>query len=241
MSDSKKIYQQIAKIMAEVPAIGKNKQNTQQGFKFRGIDDVYNAVQPLFAKYGVFPVMQQIGVMNRVEGQTKSGGTMHRMCAVYDVHFYAEDGSFVTVRLEAEGMDSADKGTNKCHSVAHKYALLTLLMIPTEDLAEPDAHTPEPATFKQAQQPTPKLPADILKKLNTVGSDFYGKDWDAKRKDLVLHVTNGAMESSTDLTPDEANRLISGIEKKIADRAKAEQQKEKQIEDIFGLTPEGKA
>ena len=43
------IYESITKIMEEVPAIGKTKTNKTQGFKFRGIDDVMNALQPLLA------------------------------------------------------------------------------------------------------------------------------------------------------------------------------------------------
>ena len=44
------IYESITKIMEEVPAIGKDKVNKVQGFKFRGIDDVMNALQPLLSK-----------------------------------------------------------------------------------------------------------------------------------------------------------------------------------------------
>ena len=44
------IFQQIPKAIAEIGAIGKNKRNQQQGFQYRGIDDVYNAVSPVLAK-----------------------------------------------------------------------------------------------------------------------------------------------------------------------------------------------
>jgi hypothetical protein len=216
------IYKQISKIMAEVKSIGKDRVNEQQRFKFRGIDDVYNHVQPLFAKHGVFPAVQQREMMLRREGQTKSGGTMHFMTAMYDVFFFAEDGSNVQVTLEAEGMDSADKGTNKCHSVAHKYALLTLLMIPTEDFAEPDAVTPEPASFIPVPQP---ITPETLKRLNTIGSNFYDKNWDAKRPTLVSSITKGRTESSKDLTEDEAIRIIAGLEKKIEALEAEERQK----------------
>ena len=50
------IYQKINAIMRELPAIGKDKQNKQQGFAYRGIDDVMNALFPLLAKHGVFVV-----------------------------------------------------------------------------------------------------------------------------------------------------------------------------------------
>ena len=50
------IYQAMAEVMKDIDAVGKNQKNQQQGFKFRGIDDVYNAVHPILAKHGVFTV-----------------------------------------------------------------------------------------------------------------------------------------------------------------------------------------
>lgn len=41
------IYQAMAEILAEIPSIGKDNRNKDQGFQYRGIDDVYNALHPL--------------------------------------------------------------------------------------------------------------------------------------------------------------------------------------------------
>ena len=43
------IYQTINAIMDEIEPIGKDSVNKQQGFKYRGVDAVMNALQPLFA------------------------------------------------------------------------------------------------------------------------------------------------------------------------------------------------
>ena len=48
------IYQKIPEAIAKIGSIGKNKRNQQQGFMFRGIDDVYNAVNPILAECGLF-------------------------------------------------------------------------------------------------------------------------------------------------------------------------------------------
>lgn len=53
-----------------------------------------------------------------------------------------------------------------------------------------------------------------LKVLNTVGSRFYGDEWDEQRPKLVEAITKGAVTSSKELTPKQADRLIAGIEKK---------------------------
>lgn len=44
------IYAAISAAMADISAIGKDKYNQQQGFKFRGIDDVMNALKPILTK-----------------------------------------------------------------------------------------------------------------------------------------------------------------------------------------------
>ena len=58
--------------------------------------------------------------------------------------FFAEDGSKVTVGpIPAEGLDSGDKATNKALSAALKYALIQTFSVPTEDMEEGDATSPE--------------------------------------------------------------------------------------------------
>ena len=51
-----KIYSAISKAMGEIGAIGKNSKNSQQGFMYRGIDAIYNALQPVMVRYGIFAV-----------------------------------------------------------------------------------------------------------------------------------------------------------------------------------------
>lgn len=57
----------------------------------------------------------------------------------------------------------------------------------------------------------PITPA-TLKRLNTVGSKHYGEGWDAKRAELVSKVTGGAHESSKELTEEQAQLLVTGIQ-----------------------------
>jgi len=55
--EKNKIFQQIPLIMAEIDPVAKSRSNQAQGYKFRGIDDVYAAVQATLAKHKVFPVV----------------------------------------------------------------------------------------------------------------------------------------------------------------------------------------
>ena len=134
------IFQSITKIMEEVPAIGKNKKNTQQGFMFRGIDDVMNTFQPLLAKYKVF-IVPQVLEQNREERQTSKGGTLLYSICKIKYTFFAEDGTSVEAIVVGEGMDSGDKATNKAMAIAMKYAMFQVFCIPTEEMKDPDGES----------------------------------------------------------------------------------------------------
>lgn len=135
------IYESITKIMEEVPAIGKNKTNEQQHFKFRGIDDVMNALQPLLSKNKVF-IVPEILEQTREERTTSKGGNLIYSICKIKYKFYAEDGSSIEAITIGEGMDSGDKATNKAMAIAMKYALFQVFCIPTEEIKDPDAETP---------------------------------------------------------------------------------------------------
>lgn len=90
---------------------------------------------------------------------------------------------------------------------------------------------PRPANGNgKAPQPEPEAePAQVimsntLKRLNIVGSDLYGKEWDDKRHTLAGKVSKGRTESSRELYEDEAQTLIDGIVKRLAERNAAQEQ-----------------
>lgn len=151
MENNGLIYGKIASIMKEVPAIGKNQRNAQQGYQYRGIDDAMNAVQNVLPKYGVFYVPEVLE-SQREERTTAKGGNLIYTVLKVKYTFYAEDGSHVSAVVQSEGMDSADKSSNKAMSAACKYALFQVLNIPTKEMIDPDAETPEPSTAKAKVQ-----------------------------------------------------------------------------------------
>lgn len=152
------IYQAITDIMSEGYAITKDKRNAQQGFRYRGIDDVLNTFQPLLAKHHVF-VVPEVLDQQRQERTTGKGGSLLYSLLRMRYTFYAEDGSSVSAVVVGEGMDSGDKASNKAMSVAMKYAMFQVFCIPTEEMQDPDAETPEPSKPK-AEQPDPVHCAD---------------------------------------------------------------------------------
>lgn len=134
--------------MADLEAVGKEKKNIQQGFMYRGIDDVYNALHSVLAKHKVFTVPRVLG-KTREERQTKTGGALTFAILEVEFTFFAEDGSSVTAVVIGEGMDSGDKASNKAMAVAHKYALLQVFAIPTVDMDDPDSTTHDVAPRTQ--------------------------------------------------------------------------------------------
>lgn len=148
------IYQSIASIMSEIGAIGKDKKNSQQGFMYRGVDDVMNVLQPLLTKHKVF-IVPDVQEHTREERTTKGGSLLiYSICKV-KYTFYAEDGSSVTSSVVGEGMDSGDKATNKAMSVAFKYACFQVFCIATEEMKDPDGEIqqPMPRTSQDNTQP----------------------------------------------------------------------------------------
>lgn len=132
-----KIYAAMCAIMEEVPAIAKGRTNSGQGYKFRGVDDVYFALNTVLTKHKVFTLPK---ILNHTRETHLSNAGKELLYSILEIEytFYCDDGSFVTASVVGEGMDSGDKASNKGMSVAHKYCLLQAFCIPTEDAKDPE-------------------------------------------------------------------------------------------------------
>ncbi len=169
MSDIKPphVYAAIVGVIRDMGAdgIAKDRKNQQQGYNFRGIDDVYNALSPALAKNNLC-MLPRVKSRTMAEGATKSGGTLFYVVCEVDFDLVsAIDGSRHTITAIGEAMDSADKATNKAMSAAYKYAAMQAFSIPTEGANDADAHTPEPAPRQGGwQRPPPPPPVAPPKK-----------------------------------------------------------------------------
>lgn len=137
------IYGAICGVMESIGAVGKNDVNKQQGFKYRSIEAVMNALNPALVKNNIF-CTPEVLEQHREERTTAKGATLiYSVCRIR-YRFYAVDGSFVDAVVVGEGMDSGDKATNKAMAAAFKYACFQTFCIPTENLMDdPDAVTPD--------------------------------------------------------------------------------------------------
>lgn len=149
-------------IMTDVGAIGKDRKNQQQGFMYRGVDEVMNALQPALVRHKVY-VVPEVLEQIREERTSKNGGLLLYSILKVKFTFYADDGSSVSATVIGEGMDSADKASNKAMSVAFKYACFQVFCIPTEEMADPDADTHEVAPTMPKKTSDKALSDNIVK------------------------------------------------------------------------------
>lgn len=144
MSPSEKmlVYELLGKAMGEVGAIKKDKDATNMSgkkmYSFRGIDDVYNAINPVFAKYGLFIIPEILEKVREEREREGNKGVLIYSLLTVKFTIYGPDGSSVSGTTVGEAMDTGDKSMNKAMSAALKYFLFQSLLIPTEELVDPD-------------------------------------------------------------------------------------------------------
>ncbi len=164
------VYKAIAGVAKDLSEVGisKDSRNQQQGFQFRGIDAVYNALSPALVKNGlvILPRITERTVSERV---TAKGGVLFYVVVKAEFDFVAtEDGSSHTIVTFGEAMDSGDKATNKAMSIAYKYAAFQAFCIPTEETAaDPDA---------EIHHPAPRNPDQILADFTSQASNCQSLD-----------------------------------------------------------------
>lgn len=149
----KNIYEALIAAQAAIKNVGKNGQNKFDGYAYRGIDDVMDAVHKAFCEAGVVAVPEVLE-KEQVERTSRKGDAMIHTTLTVRYTFYAEDGSSVSAVVQGEGMDRGDKSINKAMSGAYKYAMFQVLAIPTSEMIDSETESPEIA--KTDKTATPK-------------------------------------------------------------------------------------
>lgn len=188
MSEQKLIFKNMALVMGEVAAIPKSRSGQGLNYKFRGIDDFMNALNPIMAKHAVvfgFDIVKD-SVDHYEQKSTYNGQDKVVRWTNVLLHikytFYTTDGSNLSCVTVGEGRDNSDKAHNKAMSAALKYALMQMFLVPTEDLVDQDSerpgdvdkNQPAPILAQKAQQlknhaPTSTGPSDAqIKRLYAI-------------------------------------------------------------------------
>jgi hypothetical protein len=197
------IHESMLGIMRDVEGLTKDR-TSQGGFKYRGIDDMYNYLHDVFVKHGVFSVPRVI-THEREERKSSQGKTLIYTLLTVEYTFFATDGSFVTSTVIGEAFDTGDKSASKALAIAHKYALFQVTMLPTL-LPDPDAEVHQ-VENTGGSEPGPAQAIPMASKGQHATLADYRK----------LGATTGEMNEYLDqkgdsLTAKQASQLINKIE-----------------------------
>lgn len=128
-----KIFAAVIEANRLVEAVSKDRINTEQKFKFRGIDGVYNGIHSALATAGIVPAPRVLST-KKSERKTRNGWTQELVEMEVEYWLTAADGSVMVVGpVPSQALDTSDKAINKALSFAQKYALIQTFTIPTED------------------------------------------------------------------------------------------------------------
>lgn len=135
------VYAAMLDVQREIgkTGIAKLHRNKDQGFNFRGIDDLYNELCQIMVKANLICVPRFVE-HKQTEGKTSTGKPMRLTTVTAEYTFTsAKDGSSTVARTFGEGFDTSDKSTNKSMSAAHKYCLIQAFCIPIVGSDDGDA------------------------------------------------------------------------------------------------------
>ncbi len=167
-----KVQEALTAVMADVRAVGKSERNAHQGYQFRGIDAVVNAVGPAFRAHGVIAVPFVTSAKHeQVEvGAKRTLTAVVRLRVTYT--FIGPEGDTLACQVAAEAMDSGDKATAKAMSVAYRTALLQVLCLPTDE-PDPDHDIYERAPAVDLDAVAARVAVADLAQLRNVWADFH--------------------------------------------------------------------
>ena len=204
------IYKKIGEILKDIEPVKKEKNNTQQNYKFRGIEDAMNMLSPILAKHGVFPTTEKIEDVSSEAVISKGGSAGYHYVRRYTFHFYAEDGSYVSTVADGEAIDYGDKSSNKAYSTAYREALWKLFIVPfmsQEDIEETN-HDLKPAE-KTVQYAPPKTAPVPVEKPRVDPYKGAMEAIDATKNMEELNSVLEKVSKSTKLTADQKEALYA--------------------------------
>lgn len=126
------IFSALAAVKEEINKTGvaKERENKQQGFPYRGIDDALDSFSGPFSRNKVLtaPTYKTI---SRSEMKTRNSSVNHVVVECVCTFLSLVDGSSITVGpFEGEATDSLDKATTKATSVAMRNLLFMTFTVP---------------------------------------------------------------------------------------------------------------
>ena len=166
--------------------IGKDSQNKEQNYRYRGIDAYLNSLSPLLAKHGLVVVPLYTSCESTEVAKTKSGAPILQSKVVGEFDLFAvSDQSKVTAIVAGEGRDSADKAANKAMSVAYKYMAAQVFCIPFVGMEDPEDDSGGSGGEPEINLISPERVDEMIAKINaTTDIEALRQFYDANAAEL---------------------------------------------------------
>ena len=211
------LVEKLTQISNDAGFVAKTGKNASQGFNFRGIDAVVNAlaVGMRSSRVVVYPTVLDYHYEQIAVGQNKNLVGHVRL----EVRYTFTDGiDSISAVVAGEAMDSGDKATAKAMSVAFRTALLQVFFLPTDE-KDPDedsfvrTSTPSAARINHPSTPAPMIEDESDHAFPSKPSRPAGLATEKQRdyiRDLAKKRGYDA-NIANELTFDEASQLINEL------------------------------
>ncbi len=199
----------VAAVAAGLDHVGKTQQSGD-GYMYRGIDSVINALHPLLAEHLVVivPVLRS-WTLDEWTGyrHNADNNPWTRVSVIVDYRIIGPDGSSVTMTAIGEGIDNSDKGIGKAMSYAFKAFASQLFSIPTDDPNMDNEH---------ARSDHVELAGDNVRKrlLGRTKSATTHPEWELYREQLI---DAGVLDPETRRAPNPISKVQAATWDEIID------------------------
>jgi len=118
--------QRIHAVMASIGDVGKDQENKQQGYNFRGIESMAWRVRDAMVAHGLICIPTRADIIHAVERPSASGGIIRTTAVQVTYAFMSADDSddVIEAQMVGEANDTYDKAMTKALTAAQKYLLL---------------------------------------------------------------------------------------------------------------------
>jgi hypothetical protein len=202
--------QQVKRALAE-QGVGKSRENQEQRFKFRGIDDILNALAAPMVNANLI-VLPNVEERKEVVHEQQDGARIKRFTRVaLNIRFQfvsSVDGSAINARIQSEASDHSDKATNKAISFAMKYAYISVFNIPVVGAEDGDFESPGNEADSRPPVGTSSAPAQqTTVPAEQPAAAASGKKTKASSKKATAEKDDRLIEFLKTLAPALADRL----------------------------------
>ena len=139
--DRAKLAAKLCEVMKACAVVPKDKQNTQQKYKYASSDAILEKANPAFVAAKLATVCS-LDILDRQPRTTNTGGMWELVSVRARITIIdSETGAMMETEGIGQGYDGGDKALSKAQTQARKYALLLALNISTGDDPEADERT----------------------------------------------------------------------------------------------------